>query len=595
MLAALHIACAAPGSNRHGAVLPWMLDDSVAGALLPWMFDDSDNTQSTVQMQRFSRLPMDQARTQVQVANSIRSLEHDIGAIHEELQLKKSPYGEEAEQQLRIQNPDILAAGAGIGRAASRDNALDRDVSENEAWLGEEVKEGNAEEEDLARAQARLEKELREDAKEEARRHQVAPPPHRKRRSAVDREIAETEAWLEKDPQKEAKDDAEPLHASHESAHLTAHEAAYTSHDEATHTRHATTHEAGPSCRPPQECVAPSCRPPSLATATRDCAKAVTREPLWAHASPPLKTPANVSSIDVVIAFCTGHLEWLGDYVSNLRQLSGGVDPNVLIYTKCNRSVSSALNGKLKADEYSVRKLPNYGRCDHTYAWHLDAHERFADLTLFLKDTLNPDQPQSRLLYNVCPTHYDGAMPIDSVRPLKTFYRMATQDGFACHYDAGLHGRGSSHWHDLRTVRGFQMRGHDKYWESGFESPIKPLGRWLDAMTASSQTPIGSEHKGALWPVCYGGNFAATRGAILQRPRQLWKAMERSLRRGPDSLEEGHFAERSWAGLLGGPLTVAQEAKLHNARWDVLGKGTCLHAWPLYGQLLNKCSYGCAA
>jgi hypothetical protein len=139
------------------------------------------------------------------------------------------------------------------------------------------------------------------------------------------------------------------------------------------------------------------------------------------------------------------------------------------------------------------------------------------------------------------------------------------------------------------------MRGHDKYWESGFESPIKPLGRWLDAMTASSKTPIGGEHKDALWPVCYGGNFAATRGAILQRPRQLWKAMERSLRRGPDSLEEGHFAERSWAGLLGGPLTVAQEAKLQDARWDVLGKGTCLHAWPLYGQLLNKCSYGCAA
>jgi hypothetical protein len=41
----------------------------------------------------------------------------------------------------------------------------------------------------------------------------------------------------------------------------------------------------------------------------------------------------------------------------------------------------------------------------------------------------------------------------------------------------------------------------------------------------------------------------------------LWLALEKSLARG-DNIEEGRFAERSWATLLSDPLTASQVSVL---------------------------------
>ena len=67
------------------------------------------------------------------------------------------------------------------------------------------------------------------------------------------------------------------------------------------------------------------------------------------------------------------------------------------------------------------------------------------------------------------------------------------------------------------------------------------MAAWLRDMGISLPKP--------LTPVCYGGIFAVKRSQIAQVPRQIWRNMERSLSRG-DNIEEGHFAERTWAGLL---------------------------------------------
>ena len=61
------------------------------------------------------------------------------------------------------------------------------------------------------------------------------------------------------------------------------------------------------------------------------------------------------------------------------------------------------------------------------------------------------------------------------------------------------------------------------------------------------EEPLGAAR---VLPVCFGGTFAASRAAIRSVPRATWAFVAKTLDRG-DSVQEGHFAERAWAALLG--------------------------------------------
>ena len=79
---------------------------------------------------------------------------------------------------------------------------------------------------------------------------------------------------------------------------------------------------------------------------------------------------------------------------------------------------------------------------------------------------------------------------------------------------------------------------------------------------------------GPLTPVCYGGNFAAKASQIYSK-KKLWERMATSLSRG-DSIEEGHFAERAWAGILSYPLNSNETAIMQ--RWEKLSNATSIPA-----------------
>ena len=96
-----------------------------------------------------------------------------------------------------------------------------------------------------------------------------------------------------------------------------------------------------------------------------------------------------------------------------------------------------------------------------------------------------------------------------------------------------------------------------------FQSSVRPLGAWL------KQTMGIDLAERTLWPVCYGGLFGATKKTIHRTSRTSWEQMRDSLTRG-DNIEEGHYAERSWLGLLSQPLTESHERKLQGA-----ATGTC--------------------
>jgi len=229
------------------------------------------------------------------------------------------------------------------------------------------------------------------------------------------------------------------------------------------------------------------CDPPQPEEVAAACASFIS-DPnltLWQHAAPPLTGTADVQSLDIVVAFCNAQLGWLTAFTHSARE-GLGVAPTVHVYSKCGEN-PTAFGLVLEPGTYTVTNLPNTGRCDHTYAFHLADRTRrqtLADVTLFVKDTLNPDAPQERVWGTQLEGHFSPDLRVDEIRPLSEFYEFTLADGFACLYDAGFRPRGSSHWHEIEPIREYTIDDYSNGQAAGFLSPLRPLGAWLDNLTS---------------------------------------------------------------------------------------------------------------
>ena len=119
-------------------------------------------------------------------------------------------------------------------------------------------------------------------------------------------------------------------------------------------------------------------------------------------------------------------------------------------------------------------------------------------------------------------------------------------------------------WHRTDKLMSFSMAVYNKTWNQNregsgsFEAPhgMRTLGCWAKAVRLPRELTARR-----FWPVCYGGGFTASRDAARRLPRQVWRNLERSLRRA-DNIEEGHYMERTWAALFTQPLSYAEESAL---------------------------------
>ena len=240
----------------------------------------------------------------------------------------------------------------------------------------------------------------------------------------------------------------------------------------------------------------------------------------------------NASSVVVVVSFCKGELDTL---FGNLQDIS---IQGVFVYSKCgNLDIPAHFLERLEGipeDRKTIVSLPNVGRVDHNVGHFIINHSTALavdDVVLFLKDN-----------YHIVHQHNQESVA------LPTMVRIAAGDlGFACglipRIEASLQ---FSPWHETSELHNFRMEeyksGATSYNQSDTQifSRGENLGQWLEAVQIKLPTP--------LTPVCYGGNFAV-RSAHLHAARDAAKRMELSLRRG-DNIIEGHFAERTWAGLL---------------------------------------------
>ena len=217
-----------------------------------------------------------------------------------------------------------------------------------------------------------------------------------------------------------------------------------------------------------------------------------------------------------------------------------------------------------------VLELPNVGRCDHSYAFwiqqmtmtrrelkttqHLQHHRNYDndddDLVLFMKGNDN--------MYR---TEFDEIFDFPTLVK-KTVETSSKKHIFSCgSKKVGLPNTkrvDATNIADRMTLMEFKIDSYNRSHvgaknstndddNSDFEAPQRPLGSWLHSLLLGNSSEfIGTE---GFMPICYGGVFMTTIGSIFSSPVQDWTPFVDSLSRG-DNIEEGHYMERVWAGLL---------------------------------------------
>ena len=324
----------------------------------------------------------------------------------------------------------------------------------------------------------------------------------------------------------------------------------------------------------PRRCLAPvallalfACAT-ALSSCTGSCArcdKFARAQAEWEHAPPLDAARVTTSTADIVVAHCKHNvLRWLPD-VRAAVAAHGLKLQRVIVYSKCGRADELAHAPELRDAE--VVRLPNVGRCDGTYAYHLARrYDSLADVVLFVKDS-TWDYPLDEL----------RAL----VRPVSSVLALAQRHGFGCFRAPDL---GSSQWAVRRELFKFRLPSYVSAEQLALQRRNVSVGTVAQLAPFAAEMGMCEFAARALGsvsalldrpfvPLCYGGSFVTTAERVRAHPRETYRRLDALLSRG-DSIEEGHYAERLWAAILATPLAPSAQralARIAGRNYAVVG------------------------
>ncbi len=260
--------------------------------------------------------------------------------------------------------------------------------------------------------------------------------------------------------------------------------------------------------------------------------------------------------VDVVVSHCNLPVDWIFTWAQSDFSSFG----NVTILSKCQQPVVGA------PTTATIVRLPNVGRCDHTYAHYMadytkeEHHPQKNRLVLFLMDNDN----HHRTVYS-------------RQRSFAEMLLIVQQYGFACReeriwalsllkrnnpgrYNPVCQISPFHHWSSLRNksmASSYIRLARDKYNQEQFASTN---GDTIDQFARIVGISIDSI--APLVQVCYGGNFMTLASQLSHKDHGIYQKMKRSLSRA-SNIAEGHFSERLWGALLAFPLNKTQVDTLH--------------------------------
>jgi hypothetical protein len=240
------------------------------------------------------------------------------------------------------------------------------------------------------------------------------------------------------------------------------------------------------------------------------------------------------------------------------------------------------------SDSARIVTLRNVGRVDHTIAFHmlnLPLSATPEEVILFVKDTFHDfhqrrSHPASfaEIVAEAAGLTGFGCGLKPDLFPAERSFAARIVDKTLC-YIVGVKKMSSwrlkvkpwqgfwncdkpidqniSMWHLSEDLEKFTFKEYSrnsaKYSkaDNGRFNPGISFNRWLAGVNVSLPR---------VTPVCYGGNFAVKVAHIL-KVKDIMNNLVQSLSRG-DNIVEGHYCERSWAGLLSAVLPENTQTEL---------------------------------
>lgn len=229
-------------------------------------------------------------------------------------------------------------------------------------------------------------------------------------------------------------------------------------------------------------------------------------------------------SCDMVIAMYKEPLTWLKTYEKpeyNFR--------NIFLYNKyqeSNEKTSQELGCVMSGKECVKQNLPNEGRCDHTYLYHIIHHyDTLADVTIFTKGSSDLQRERAKL-------HFITKKVFETKNTVFSVDRMATYINVSMH----------------EFKMDYYTSSHAQNRNSGvmniFKSKMKPaeprpFGKWYDKYFPGVK----------VLDVSYAAVMAVSRAHIHQHPKSYYEAFIKQLEGHPNP-EVGHYFERSWLAMF---------------------------------------------
>lgn len=235
----------------------------------------------------------------------------------------------------------------------------------------------------------------------------------------------------------------------------------------------------------------------------------------------PEPPPVGNFKCDMVIARYKEPLTWLDRYEKYTFN-------RIVVYNKGKNDGVCKL--KLKSCEQI--DLPNEGRCDHTYLYHIiHNYDNLADVTIFTKGSSSAHREKKKLLFTISKV-FETKNSVFSTANLSTPVHLAAKGFQLDSYQSSFpENRNSAP--DSTLMKPACLRPFDKWYEHHFPD-------------------INVNY------AVYAGIFAVSRKHIHNRPIEFYKKLLKQLE-GHSNPEVGHYLERSWIAVFHPPTSASTE------------------------------------
>lgn len=215
------------------------------------------------------------------------------------------------------------------------------------------------------------------------------------------------------------------------------------------------------------------------------------------------------NNVEIVVARYNEDLYWLNEYPFNQFEY--------IVYNKGDNENFHKTNVK------EIVELPNIGRCDHTYLYHIiKNYDNLSNVVVFFPgsvDMANKKPKAVRILEYIIKTNYENAFFLGTHHnSLREAYAGFKLDNYSCSYH----------------------QNYNKNPENRLQfCKIRPYGKWYNFFFKDIV---------AHW-VTFGGIFSIDKRDILQHPIDRYQFIIQtvSIHSNP---EAGHYIERSWCAIF---------------------------------------------